>query len=207
MKYGRPLRFFRHPLLHTGLDLETKLGLERILEEHGYLVAPVTMDNSEWIYARAFDIAYADADESLKQRIAAAYLDYIEAAAELTAYLEENPGRDEALLFHVLGGESALFADGPTLIKNVWNLRIKETDRLEALQTELRKLGARATAGEDSLHIQPGPLHGARIETYDDHRMAMSFALAGLKVPGIVILDPGCVSKTWPGFFDAFHGL
>jgi 3-phosphoshikimate 1-carboxyvinyltransferase len=101
----------------------------------------------------------------------------------------------------------ALFADGPTLIKNVWNLRIKETDRLEALQTELRKLGARATADRDSLHIQPGPLHGAEIDTYDDHRMAMSFSLAGLRVPEVVIRDPGCVSKTWPRYFDVFRHL
>jgi len=101
----------------------------------------------------------------------------------------------------------ALFADGPTTIKDIWNLRIKETDRLSALETELRRLGARAEAGEDWLRIQPGPLHGAAIETYDDHRIAMSFALAGLRVPGIVIKDPGCVSKTWPNFFEVFETL
>ncbi len=94
-----------------------------------------------------------------------------------------------------------LFADAPTTIRNVANLRIKETDRLAALETELRKLGAGAVAGPDWLRIEPRPLHGAEIETYDDHRMAMSFALAGLRVPGVVILDPGCVSKTWPGLF------
>ena len=101
----------------------------------------------------------------------------------------------------------ALFADGPTLIKNIWNLRIKETDRLAALETELRKLGARAEAKHDALLIRPGPLHGAMIDTYDDHRMAMSFALAGLRIPGVVIRDPGCVSKTWPGYFDQFEDL
>ncbi len=99
------------------------------------------------------------------------------------------------------------FANGPTTIEDVYNLRIKETDRLDALETELRKLGVTARAGHDSLHIEPAPMHGAEIETYDDHRMAMSFALAGLRVPGVVILDPGCVSKTWPGFFEAFDAL
>lgn len=99
------------------------------------------------------------------------------------------------------------FADGPTTIRNVASLRIKETDRLHALETELRRLGCGAEAGPDWLAIEPRPLHGAEIETYDDHRMAMSFALAGLRVPGVVILDPGCVSKTWPGFFDAFAAL
>ena len=101
----------------------------------------------------------------------------------------------------------ALFADGPTTIKDIWNLRIKETDRLNALETELRRLGARAEAGEDWLRIQPGPLHGATIKTYDDHRIAMSFALAGLRVPGVMIEDPGCVSKTWPNFFEVFEDL
>ena len=99
------------------------------------------------------------------------------------------------------------FADGPTTIQNVYNLRIKETDRLHALETELRKLGVGAEAGHDWLRIDPAPMHGAEIETYDDHRIAMSFSLAGLKVPGVVILDPGCVSKTWPKYFEAFSAF
>ena len=101
----------------------------------------------------------------------------------------------------------ACFAEGPTRIRNVGNLRIKETDRLAALETELRKLGVRAVAGPDDLRIEPAPLQGAHIDTYDDHRMAMSFALAGLVQPGIVIRDPACVSKTWPAFFDVFEKL
>ncbi|MDJ0852232.1 MAG: 3-phosphoshikimate 1-carboxyvinyltransferase [Myxococcota bacterium] len=101
----------------------------------------------------------------------------------------------------------ALFASGTTHIRNVANLRIKETDRLAALEAELRKLGARAEAGPDWLRIEPGPLRGAEIDTYDDHRMAMSFALAGLRIPGVVIRDPSCVSKTWPGYFDFLDGL
>ena len=96
----------------------------------------------------------------------------------------------------------ALFAEGPTRIRSVANLRIKETDRLAALETELRKLGAGAHADADSLTIEPGPLRAAEIDTYDDHRMAMAFALAGLRQPGVRIRDPGCVSKTWPGYFD-----
>jgi 3-phosphoshikimate 1-carboxyvinyltransferase len=95
----------------------------------------------------------------------------------------------------------ALFAEGRTRIRNVANLRIKETDRLAALETELGKLGARARAGADTLEIEPGPLRPAVIDTYDDHRMAMAFALAGLRQPGVAIRDPGCVSKTWPDYF------
>ena len=117
--------------------------------------------------------------------------------------IDMNDFPDAVLAYAVV----ALFADGPTTIRNVANLRIKETDRLDALSKEFHKLGARAETGPDWLRIQPGPLRGAAIETYDDHRIAMSFALAGLRVPGVVILDPGCVSKTWPDYFDVFDAL
>ena len=102
---------------------------------------------------------------------------------------------------------TAAFASGPTLIRNVANLRIKETDRLLALETELRKLGAGAETGPDWLRITPAALHAAKIDTYDDHRMAMAFALAGLRVPGVVIREPGCVSKSWPGYFEVFSQM
>ena len=95
----------------------------------------------------------------------------------------------------------ALFADGPTTITGVAHIRHKETDRIHALATELRKLGAEVDQRADGLRIEPGPLHGAEIATYDDHRMAMSLALVGLRVPGVVILDPGCTRKTYPEFF------
>jgi 3-phosphoshikimate 1-carboxyvinyltransferase len=101
----------------------------------------------------------------------------------------------------------ALFAEGPSHIRNVGSLRIKETDRLHALETELSRLGAHAQAGPEGLTIEPGPLRGAAIRTYRDHRMAMAFALAGLRVPGVSIQDPGCVAKTWPDFFSTLAQL
>lgn len=101
----------------------------------------------------------------------------------------------------------AAFADGPSRFRNIANLRIKETDRLAALETELRRLGCGATAGADWLEVMPGELHGTAIETYDDHRMAMAFAIAGLRVDGVEIMDPTCVAKTWPGFFDWLETL
>jgi 3-phosphoshikimate 1-carboxyvinyltransferase len=96
----------------------------------------------------------------------------------------------------------ACFAEGPTTIRNVAHIRYKETDRLKALANELRKVGAEVEEFPDGLKITPRPLHGAEIETYNDHRMAMSMALIGLKVPGIVIRNPGCVAKTYPRFFE-----
>jgi 3-phosphoshikimate 1-carboxyvinyltransferase len=95
----------------------------------------------------------------------------------------------------------ALFAEGPTTIRGVAHIRHKETDRIHALAVELRKLGAEVEERDDGLEITPGPLAGAEIDTYDDHRMAMSLALVGLRVPGVVIRDPGCTAKTYPNFF------
>lgn len=97
----------------------------------------------------------------------------------------------------------ALYAEGPTTIRNVANLRVKETDRLAALRTELTKLGARVEEREDGLRIVPPQrVRPATIETYADHRMAMSFALVGLKCPGLVIRDAECCRKTFPDFFE-----
>jgi len=104
-------------------------------------------------------------------------------------------------------GAVACFAEGPTTIRNVGHIRHKETDRLAALSAELRRVGATVEEHDDGLTIIPGPLHGAEIETYNDHRMAMSMALVGLKVPGIVIKNPGCVAKTYPRFFEDLEKL
>lgn len=101
-------------------------------------------------------------------------------------------------------GIVACFADGPTHIRNVEHIRHKETDRITALATELRKIGATVEEFQDSLIIHPGAFKVADIFTYNDHRMAMSFAVAGLRIPGITILNPSCVSKTYPKFFDDF---
>jgi 3-phosphoshikimate 1-carboxyvinyltransferase len=102
---------------------------------------------------------------------------------------------------------AALFADGPSRIRGLHTLRVKETDRLAALETEINRVGGKARVEGDALVVEPGRLRPARIETYDDHRMAMSFALVGLRQPGIEITDPGCVAKTWPGFFDMLAAL
>jgi 3-phosphoshikimate 1-carboxyvinyltransferase len=104
-------------------------------------------------------------------------------------------------------GAVALFAEGATLIHGVGHIRHKETDRIRALATELRKLGATVEDRDDGLTITPGALRGAAIDTYDDHRMAMSMALVGLGVPGVVIRNPACTAKTYPQFFRDLESL
>jgi 3-phosphoshikimate 1-carboxyvinyltransferase len=104
---------------------------------------------------------------------------------------------------------TALFANGTTTLRNIASWRLKETDRLAAMSTELRKLGAIVEEGADYLRITP-PAHGlipnAAIDTYDDHRMAMCFALASLGAP-VRINDPGCVAKTFPDYFEKFSQI
>jgi 3-phosphoshikimate 1-carboxyvinyltransferase len=101
----------------------------------------------------------------------------------------------------------AAFAQGQTVITGVAHLRHKESDRLSAVATELQKLGIEVRETEDGLVIRGGKPKGAVIETYNDHRIAMSFAVAGLKAPSMVINDPDCVAKSFPDFWDFFERL
>ena len=96
----------------------------------------------------------------------------------------------------------APLAIGPTTIRNIANIRIKETDRLAATVAELRRLGQHVTHGDDWLCIDPRPITPATVRCYSDHRMAMSFAVLGALVSGVTIEDPACVAKTYPGFWD-----
>jgi 3-phosphoshikimate 1-carboxyvinyltransferase len=102
---------------------------------------------------------------------------------------------------------TAAFAEGKTVIQNVAHLRLKESDRLSALAGELKRMGIRAEEGKDWLSIEGGKAHGAIIETHDDHRLAMSFAIAGLAVPGIKIRNERCVDKSFPGFWETLEKL
>ncbi|MEV7975055.1 3-phosphoshikimate 1-carboxyvinyltransferase [Streptomyces sp. NPDC086519] len=101
----------------------------------------------------------------------------------------------------------APFADGPVRIEDVANTRVKECDRLDACAENLRRLGIEAATGEDWIEIRPGTPAPAEIKTYGDHRVVMSFAVTGLRTPGISFDDPGCVKKTFPGFHEAFGAL
>ncbi len=101
----------------------------------------------------------------------------------------------------------APFASSPTKIRNVAFIRHHESDRIRVLATELRRIGADVSETEDGLEIRPSTMRPAPIETYDDHRIAMSFAVTGLKLPGLKIKNPSCVTKTFPDFFTRLSSL
>jgi len=101
----------------------------------------------------------------------------------------------------------AAFARGKTLMHNVSHLREKESDRLAVVTSELNRIGIEAGCDANTLWVQGGSPRGAAVETHDDHRIAMSFAVAGLKTPGIVIMDETCVQKSFPTFWETFDGL
>lgn len=101
----------------------------------------------------------------------------------------------------------APFADGPVHIRNIGHIRLKETDRIEATANELTRLGIRVETTADSLTVYPGEMQPATVHTYDDHRIAMSFAIAGVKSGAVRIADPMCVRKTVPRFWELLEGL
>jgi 3-phosphoshikimate 1-carboxyvinyltransferase len=117
------------------------------------------------------------------------------APGELTLNLGDMPDMVPTV------GILAAFRKGRTVITNVAHLRIKESNRLKAMVTELNRIGIQASERPDGLVIEGGPAHGASIETYNDHRIAMSFAVASLVTPGIEIADKKCVDKSFPGFW------
>jgi len=101
----------------------------------------------------------------------------------------------------------APFADGPVRIRNIEHSRLQETDRVKAMATELDRLGVDVTEHQDGITVQPSQIKPAAVDTYEDHRVAMSFSLVGLKAPGVRINNPGCVSKTFPTYFEVWDAL
>jgi 3-phosphoshikimate 1-carboxyvinyltransferase len=154
------------------------------------------------------DVAFADVLAAMGATIIRGH-DWLEARRDATMPLRAvdvdlNHIPDAAMTL----ATTALFAEGTTHIRNVANWRVKETDRLAAMATELRKVGAEVVEHADALSITPPQrLRDATIATYDDHRMAMCFALAAFGDAGVTILDPECTRKTYPGFFEDFLRL
>jgi 3-phosphoshikimate 1-carboxyvinyltransferase len=101
----------------------------------------------------------------------------------------------------------APFASSPMTITGIANVRLKESDRIAAMEENLHRLGVRTESGPDSLRVFPGAPHGGRVDPHGDHRIAMAFSVLGLRTPGVVIEDPGCVRKTCPEFFDLWARL
>ncbi|MFN9153114.1 MAG: 3-phosphoshikimate 1-carboxyvinyltransferase [bacterium] len=154
------------------------------------------------------DVAFADALRLMGARVDLGD-NWIEAAAPQGRLrgidLDCNRIPDAAMTLGVL----ALFADGPTTLRNIASWRVKETDRIHAMATELAKLGAAVEAGADYLRVEApvALLPGAAIDTYDDHRIAMCFSLAALGGVPVRINDPDCVAKTFPDYFDVFASI
>ena len=158
------------------------------------------------------DVRFAAALEQMGARIAMGD-NWIEATAgddakrtgKLRAFdADFNHIPDAAMTLAV----AALFADGPCTLKNIGSWRVKETDRIAAMATELRKLGATVEEGKDWLRVSPpAMLRPAAIDTYDDHRMAMCFSLAALGGVTVRINDPQCVNKTFPEYFEALSQI
>lgn len=151
------------------------------------------------------DIQFADALEKMGAEIEWGEDYVISRSGSLTAIdMDFNHIPDAAMTI----ATTALFAKGTTAIRNVYNWRVKETDRLSAMATELRKVGAEVEEGEDYIIITPPTvLTHATIDTYDDHRMAMCFSLVALSDTPVTINDPGCTSKTFPDYFDKLKAL
>ncbi|SMY32337.1 3-phosphoshikimate 1-carboxyvinyltransferase [Photobacterium andalusiense] len=151
------------------------------------------------------DIQFADALAAMGADIEWGDDYVIARCGELTAVdMDFNHIPDAAMTI----ATTALFAKGTTSIRNVYNWRVKETDRLAAMATELRKVGAMVEEGSDYITITPPTtLNHAQIDTYDDHRMAMCFSLVALSDTPVTINDPKCTSKTFPDYFTKFQGL
>ncbi|WP_318522081.1 3-phosphoshikimate 1-carboxyvinyltransferase [Photobacterium leiognathi] len=151
------------------------------------------------------DVQFADALAAMGAEIEWGDDYVISRCGELTAVdMDFNHIPDAAMTI----ATTALFAKGTTSIRNVYNWRVKETDRLSAMATELRKVGAEVEEGEDYITIvPPSSLQHAAIDTYDDHRMAMCFSLVALSDTPVTINDPKCTSKTFPDYFDKLSAL
>ena len=149
------------------------------------------------------DVGFVDVLESIGARIGVGE-HYIEASKPLANRLRAidadcNHIPDAAMTLAMV----ALFADGPSMLRNIRSWRVKETDRISAMATELRKVGAAVDEGDDWIRVTPPTRwHEATIDTYDDHRMAMCFALVAAGGVPVHIRNPQCVSKTFPDYFD-----
>ncbi len=151
------------------------------------------------------DIAFADVLEKMGAKVEWAE-DYVAVSrGELHAIdMDFNHIPDAAMTI----ATTALFADGTTTLRNIYNWRVKETDRLSAMATELRKVGAQVEEGEDFLSVTPPKvLKHAAIDTYDDHRMAMCFSLLALDPVSVTINEPECTAKTFPTYFEVLESI
>ena len=177
-------------------SLQGDVGFAQVLEKMGAQVAM----GENWIESRMELSNFADASRMFDSAGAS------QPRRPLQPFdLDFNLIPDAAMTAAVL----ALFAKGPSRLRNIGSWRVKETDRITAMATELRKFGAQVEEGRDFLHITPGTWTAGpvAVDTYDDHRMAMCFSLAAFGPSPVRINDPGCVAKTFPSYFNEFRRI
>ena len=190
----------------------------------GYAIEPDASAASYFLAAAAITGGSVRV-EGLSRRSMQGDVGFADALARMGCTIDWNDGPDESITVtgRATGGIDidmnaisdtvptlavvALFAEGPTTIRNVAHIRDKETDRIGDLARELRRLGATVVEQPDGLTIVPAPLHGATVKTYDDHRMAMSLSLAGLRVADVSVADPACVGKTFPDYWERLAAI
>lgn len=198
-----------------------------VVEPSGYRAADVTLEPdasaASYFFAAAAMTGGSVRVEGLGAQSIQGDLAFVDVLADMGAVVAQGPDWTEVRGTGTLHGVTvdmadfsdtaqtlavvATAADSPTVITGIDFIRRKETDRIAAVVTELRERGIEATEDPDGMTIHPGTPTPGRVTTYDDHRMAMSFALLGLANPGIRIADPGCVNKTFPRFFDELERL
>jgi 3-phosphoshikimate 1-carboxyvinyltransferase len=207
------------PYIVLTLDLLEKLGIHVEELEDGYRISPQALEAHDYIvegdasaavYWWAFGYLH-DVDvnfENLEQNSVQGDMKFVDVLESLNIHsegffeLDMNDLPDASMMLMAL----APTLDFPVKITNIASLRVKETDRIQAMATELKKLGVQVEASEDSIFIDPSSFKDhpdeIEIETYDDHRIAMCFAILGTKIGNIVIKDPDCVNKTYPNFWQ-----
>jgi 3-phosphoshikimate 1-carboxyvinyltransferase len=159
----------------------------------------------DWLLARSSWLGNSTPGSKVEVVLHQWFVEEWQIDAKLPSYLGALPAQlsrkdnlgDSIMMAIVL----APFASHGVLFTDLGRLRVQECERVAALRTELTRCGAEVVEYDDCLRVSNSPIHGAEIETYDDHRMAMCFAILGLKIPGIKLKNPSCVKKTFPDFF------
>jgi len=210
-----------------GVAVQRPDGRTWVVEPQTYRAADLTIEPdasaASYVFAAAALVGGRATVEGLGDGSLQGDLAFVDVLEQMGASVERGPDRTTVIGTGELRGVEidmsqisdtaptlavvAAFAEGPSRVTGIGFIRGKETDRVGNVVAELRRLGVDAEEEPDGFSVHPAPLRPATVQTYDDHRMAMAFALAGLRADGVQIADPGCVVKTFPGFWRLLQEL